>query len=254
MSAEPIRTLRLVAHRGYPAAFPENTLLGYQQAVNHGARHVETDVQFTRDGVPVLYHDASTRRLSGVAGTITGRTLDELGPLSAYYPERFGNRFSGTPIPTLQAFAAWLRQHPAVTAFVEIKRQSLRQFGVEPVVEGVMQALDDVASRCVIISFNDRCIEHARQRYAARIGWVLSSRRPRVQARARDLAPDYLFLDRDLAPDDPLDLWRGPWDWAIYVVNDLDQALSFVDCGFTLVETDVVGDLLDQYRAGEPGT
>lgn len=252
MRRDSVRALRLVAHRGYPSAFPENTLVGYQQAVIHGARYVETDIQCTRDGVPVLYHDASTRRLSGVDGSISGRTLDELRALTAHYPERFGSRFSGTPIPTLQAFAAWLQQHPAVTAFVEIKRQSLRRFGVEPVVEGVMQALDDVASRCVIISFNDRCIAHARRCYAARIGWVLPSRSARVQARARDLAPDYLFLDRDLVPDDPADLWRGPWAWGVYVVNDLHEALSCVERGFDLVETDAIGDLLDQYRAGGP--
>jgi len=40
-----LERLRLVAHRGYPEAFPENTLLGYQQSVVHGARCVETDVQ-----------------------------------------------------------------------------------------------------------------------------------------------------------------------------------------------------------------
>lgn len=252
MSSRSVRALRLVAHRGYPAAFPENTLLGYQQAVVHGARYVETDIQCTRDGVPVLYHDASTRRLSGVDGSISGRTLDELGGLSAHHPERFGSRFSGTPIPTLQAFAAWLRQNPAVTAFVEIKRQSLRRFGIEPVVGGVMRALADVASRCVIISFNHRCIAHARHQYGARTGWVLSSRSARVQARARELAPDYLFLDWDLAPDDPAGLWSGPWTWAVYVVNDLHEALSCVDRGFSLVETDTIGDLLDQYRAGGP--
>jgi hypothetical protein len=36
------------------------------------------------------------------------------------------------------------------------------------------------------------------------------------------------------------------------VINDLARALSFVERGFTLVETDAIGDLLDQYRAGRP--
>lgn len=252
MSTDAVRALRLVAHRGYPAAFPENTLLGYQQAVVHGARYVETDVQCTRDGVPVLYHDATTRRLSGVDGSIAGRTFDELGALSAHHPARFGSRFNGTPIATLQAFAGWLRHNPSVTAFVEIKRQTLKRFGIEPVMEWVMKALDDVAPRSVIISFNDRCLAHAHRRYAVRTGWVLKARHGRAQARARELAPDYLFMDRELAPQDAADLWRGPWEWGVYVINDLSQALSCIQRGFSLVETDVIGDLLDQYRAGGP--
>jgi len=245
-----IERLRLVAHRGYPAAFPENTLVGYQQAALHGARYVETDVQCTRDGVPILYHDATTRRLCGVDGRITERTLHQLAALSAHHPERFGDRFRGTPIPTLQEFAGWLHGHPSVTAFVEIKRQTLRLFGAERVLANVMQALEAVTSRCVIISFDDQCLAHAKRRYAARTGWVLKSWDGSLEARARALAPEYLFVNREGVPADAAAPGGDPWEWGVDVVNDLFQALSWVDRGFPLVETDAIGDLLDAYRAG----
>jgi len=251
MTDGALERLTLIAHRGYPAAFPENTLLGYRQSVLHGARFVETDVQCTRDGVPVLYHDASTRRLSGVEGTIAGRTLAELGALSAHYPERFGDRFRGTPIPTLAAFAGWLRTQPSVTAFVEIKRRTLRAFGIEPVMDRVMRDLAGVERRCVIISFNDACIAHAAARYGVRTGWVLGRWGRRARARAAELAPEYLFADRSLVPARAEGLWHGSWKWAVYVVDDLDAALGYVRRGITMVETDAVGDMLDQYRAGD---
>lgn len=252
MSDACLERLRLVAHRGYPEAFPENTLLGYQQSVVHGARCVETDVQCTRDGVPVLYHDASTLRLSGVEGTIGERSFAQIQALSAHHPQRFGSRFHGTPIPSLQAFAGWLRRYPAVTALIEIKGEALDLFGIKPVMRWVMRALDGVTTRCVIISFDDQCIEHARRRYGMRTGWVLQTSDARAEARARELAPEVLFIDRDFLPANPVCPWPGPWQWGVYVVNDLDQALSCVEAGFRWVETDAIGDLLDQYRAG-PG-
>lgn len=245
-----IAQLTLVAHRGYPEAFPENTLLGHEQSVLHGATHVETDIQCTRDGVPVLYHDANTRRLSGVRGSILDRTLAELGALSACHPDRFGDRFAGTPVSTLAAFADWLAGHPAVTAFIEIKRQSLRRFGAASVMQWVMAALRGVEDRCVIITFDDRCIEHTAARYDIRTGWVLPAWNRRAEARARELSPDYLFAEDVQVLGHSGDVWPGPWQWAVYVVNDLTTALSYVHRGIHLVETDAIGDMLDQYRAG----
>lgn len=250
MSNNPVGALTLVAHRGYPLAFPENTLLGYQQAVNHGANHVETDVQCTRDGVPVLYHDESTRRLSGVGGTITDRTLVELSELSAHHPKRFGSRFTGTPVPTLKAFAGWLAQHPSVKAFVEIKEESLKKFGVEAVMIQVTEALKGVEHQSVIISFDDRCIEHVGNRYEIHTGWVLPKWDPGVKSRAGELSPDYLFADTAQLPNRQADIWTGSWQWAVYVVDDLSKAQDYAQRGIALVETDTIGDMLDLYRAG----
>lgn len=245
-----LESLIPVAHRGFPSAFPENTLPGYQQAAVHGAAYVETDVQCTRDGVPVLYHDSTTMRVSGAPGTILDRTLDEVEALSAGYPERFGDRFRGTRIPTLESFAAWLAGQAHVTAFVEIKDDSLQAFGIEHVVRSVTAALDAVTDRCVIISFNDHCIEHTARRHAVRTGWVLPAWNAETQARARDLSPGFLFAEDVQVPDDPADIWRGPWQWAVYVIDDLARALTYVERGFHLVETDAIGDMMDHYRAG----
>ena len=244
--------LVLVGHRGYPLAYPENTLLGYDQAAMHGATWVETDVQCTRDRVPVLYHDRDTRRLSGVPGTVHERTLEELGALSAHHPRRFGDRFAGTPIPTLKAFAGWLKQHPAVTAFVEIKAESLEVFGIEAVVERVMEALHGVVPRSVVISFDDRCVEYAAARYGVRTGWVLPKWNAATESRARALSPDYLLADRAKLARSASGIWRGPWEWAVYVVDDIAEARSYPGHGVRLVETDAIGEMLGRQRAGPP--
>src|SRR5437764_4843220 len=45
-------------HRGACGLLPENTLPGFELALDLGVTSIETDVHLTRDGVPVLFHDA----------------------------------------------------------------------------------------------------------------------------------------------------------------------------------------------------
>ncbi|MFC9957711.1 glycerophosphodiester phosphodiesterase [Streptomyces nigra] len=52
-----------VAHRGDPYRVRENTLDSLRSALALGADAVEIDVRLTGDGVPVLLHDATLRRL-----------------------------------------------------------------------------------------------------------------------------------------------------------------------------------------------
>ncbi|MGW1885287.1 glycerophosphodiester phosphodiesterase [Streptomyces sp. NPDC001970] len=60
-----MRTVTLVAHRGDPYVARENTLPSLHSAIAHGADAVEVDVRLTRDGVPVLLHDETLKRLWG---------------------------------------------------------------------------------------------------------------------------------------------------------------------------------------------
>jgi glycerophosphoryl diester phosphodiesterase len=57
--------VRILGHRGNPAAAPENTVAGVRSALEVGAAGVEIDVRRTRDGVLVLAHDPSLARLGG---------------------------------------------------------------------------------------------------------------------------------------------------------------------------------------------
>ncbi|KAK2615028.1 hypothetical protein N8I77_001807 [Diaporthe amygdali] len=55
-----------VAHRGYKASFPENTMGAFRGAVDVGAHAIETDVHLSRDGVVVIAHDKDLKRCYGV--------------------------------------------------------------------------------------------------------------------------------------------------------------------------------------------
>jgi glycerophosphoryl diester phosphodiesterase len=71
----------VVGHRGDPYQARENTLASFRAAIAAGSDAVELDVRTTRDGVPVVLHDPTLRRLWGhdrPVAALTGREVAEL--------------------------------------------------------------------------------------------------------------------------------------------------------------------------------
>lgn len=66
------------AHRGASQYCPENTLLSFYTGVYMGANGIETDVQLTKDGIPVLFHDGTVRRMMGQEGRLCDYTYAQL--------------------------------------------------------------------------------------------------------------------------------------------------------------------------------
>jgi len=60
-------------HRGARGLAPENTLVGFEVALDLGVSSIETDVHLTRDDVAVLCHDASSLRRFVRRGPATNR-------------------------------------------------------------------------------------------------------------------------------------------------------------------------------------
>ncbi len=78
-----MQTVTAVAHRGDPYRFRENTLDSLRSALGQGADAVEIDVRLTRDGVPVLLHDETLRRLWEVERPLGALSAEELRGLTA---------------------------------------------------------------------------------------------------------------------------------------------------------------------------
>ncbi|MFC7894483.1 glycerophosphodiester phosphodiesterase [Streptomyces sp. NPDC057381] len=79
----PARDLTAVAHRGDPYRYRENTLDSLRSALERGADAVETDVRLTRDGVPVLLHDETLKRLWGHDRPLRSLSAAEVRGLTA---------------------------------------------------------------------------------------------------------------------------------------------------------------------------
>lgn len=92
--------IQIVGHRGAAGVAPENTLPSFEAAWAAGVAWVETDVHLTRDGVPVLLHDATLDRTTTGHGPVSEITWDELQAVDAGV--RFSPAFGGTRVPRLE--------------------------------------------------------------------------------------------------------------------------------------------------------
>ncbi|KXH76829.1 MAG: hypothetical protein AM326_06520 [Candidatus Thorarchaeota archaeon SMTZ-45] len=68
----------IMAHRGESGNTPENTILALEAAVDIGVDVLESDIRFTKDNVPILYHDEDLVRITGKDEKVRKKTLDEL--------------------------------------------------------------------------------------------------------------------------------------------------------------------------------
>jgi glycerophosphoryl diester phosphodiesterase len=234
----------LIAHRGYPAKFPENTIEGLTAALESGACYLEFDVQITADGVPVLLHDESLLRTAAADISVFACTYLELKHYSAGELARFGDQYAEARIPALADVVELLKQWPLAQAFVEIKRSSLRHFGHQTVLAAVAEVIEPVRDRCIIISFDYTLIEAVKNRHLCRSGWAIKTMDTHAHDLAVQLAPDYLFFSDKLLPPIAEKLWSGPWQWVIYSINDPEQALQLAERGIQFVETDAIGRML----------
>ena len=91
--------LEIIAHRGYSAIAPENTKAAFLAAIENGADSIEFDVQFSWDGVLVVFHDFNLERTTNTQGKLREKTLVELKQIDAGI--WFNPKFAGEQILTL---------------------------------------------------------------------------------------------------------------------------------------------------------
>jgi glycerophosphoryl diester phosphodiesterase len=120
---------RIMGHRGAKALAPENTLCSMKAAATSGASWVEFDVMLTADGQPVLFHDDTLERTTGMKGAMAKTPfavvhgLDASPGFARRYGRRRGRRFAGQTdcrVPSLEETVACLLELK-LTPNVEIK-------------------------------------------------------------------------------------------------------------------------------------
>ncbi len=97
----------IAGHRGDRSTGPENTMPALWAALDGTMDFVETDIQLTKDNVPVLMHDSFVNRTTNGNGRVSDFTLEEIRRLDAgawYSPS-----FQGTRVPKLESLLSALQ-------------------------------------------------------------------------------------------------------------------------------------------------
>ncbi|MEU6098092.1 glycerophosphodiester phosphodiesterase family protein [Streptomyces sp. NPDC047079] len=139
---------RDIGHRGAPRLAPENTVASFEAAAAHGADYVETDVQFTKDGQPVIMHDATVDRTTDGTGRVDQLTAEEISRLTVK---------GGGRVPTLQQALSAVEPRP-VRLLLEIKGPQPRA-SVDYALRLVSEA--GMRDRTVLQSFDEDIVRDA---------------------------------------------------------------------------------------------
>lgn len=142
--------LIVAGHRGYKSAYPENTLLAMQKALELGVDMLEFDLRFSKDKVVVVIHDETVDRTTNGSGKVSDHSLAELKRLDA--GSWFGSVFEGLKIPTLEELCRLLEADPEVLLNVEVKPSSDAKEVVDASI-GILQG-HGLLPRCVFTCFD----------------------------------------------------------------------------------------------------
>ncbi len=209
----PLQATEIIAHRGYSAVAPENTVAAFNRAWAAGADACELDLYLTSDRQIAVIHDKDTQRTTGVNRVVAESTLAELRELDAgswKAPE-----FAGEKIPTLAEALATL---PLGTKrfFLEIKCGP----EVVPVLAAELEAWKPRAGQLCIIAFDRRVARESKKALPWLKVFRLSSEKAKLKT-----AVDLTSLISDTQADglDGLDL-SLKWNWSGAMVKQVRDA------------------------------
>ena len=146
----------IMAHRGYSAAAPENTIPAFEKAIEKGCTAAELDVQMTKDGTIVLLHDSNLKRTTGIDKNIWDVTYDEIKDLDN--GSFFSKAYAGEHIPTLEQVIQLCRDKLFLN--IEIKRTGHDDGITEKVIDIILA--NDFLDQCDITSQDYRTVEEVK--------------------------------------------------------------------------------------------
>ena len=94
--------MKVMAHRGYSGAYPENTMLSFRKAAEVGTDGIELDVHMTKDGVLVVHHDERVDRTTDGTGRICDLNYAELRKFNA--AKLWKDKYAPEKIPAFEEY------------------------------------------------------------------------------------------------------------------------------------------------------
>jgi len=240
-----------IAHRGYAASFPENTLIALDAARQAGAQFIEVDVQLSKDLVPVLFHDRDLQRLCQQQGVIHDYTFEELKTFNVSDSEKFSDIYVDNKITSLQEFIDYLKDDSELSAFIELKRLMIDHFGEQTVLEVVLPMFVGMEQQICFISYNQSILKkiHGTSQH---VTGIVVDRWSEYDAEA-SWESEWLFCSVEGLPEDNKALAIKP-RIAVFEVGNIGVAKHLLAKGIFYLETFRIKEMLQGFSKGEAET
>jgi glycerophosphoryl diester phosphodiesterase len=225
---------KVIGHRGAMAYVLENTLDSFREARRRGATWVEIDVKLTADNVPIVLHDSSLKRTTGVDRMAAETKRADLPAI----------------VPTFEEAIACF-QELGLGCNVEIKPCEGREVETARIaVETLRRAWPASLPAPLLSSFKDACLaaareaapEFARALLVSEVGDDWKLRAEAVGAVGMNVGR------RRLSAADALAIKRAGYTLSVWTVNDPEEASAIIAMGADSIITDTPDKILAVLR------
>ena len=165
----------IYAHRGASEYYPENTLSSFAAGVDMGADGIETDVQISKDGVLMIYHDDFMKDKTGFEGSICDYTYEELRA-ARVKNAKYGRTDCLMTFEDFLKYFAWRD----LTLAIELKVAGIGALVIE------MLRKYDALEKSIVTSFiYDALVECYNYDKNVKLGWLYGKRTEETLERLR---------------------------------------------------------------------
>jgi glycerophosphoryl diester phosphodiesterase len=239
----PTNPPAIVAHRGASGYAPENTSLAFSLALQMKAESIELDVQMSRDGVLVVFHDSVVDRTTDRRGKIGDFSASELAQMDAgswfnlAFPDKAHPAYARLGVPTLQETLDLVKDTSA-GLYIELKDPELQRSDFESRTLDLIR-LNHFEERVIICSFSRNSLQKVRSLDPAiRIAVLASDRRAQPISFACAISATMLSLRRDIITRSlATQAHEKNLSIAAWSVNDEDKMRGLIDIGVDAIIT-----------------
>ena len=214
LAAMSAHAVEIIAHRGFSARAPENTLGSFELAWKHQTDACELDVYLTADGKTAVIHDKDTKRTAGVSLDVAKSKQAELTALDAGSWK--GKEWAHEKIPTLEQALATMPKGK-LRFFIEIKCGA----EIVPELKRILEPMKERAAQLAIISFQRAAVAESKKA----MPWIKVYRL--ASGKTKDRKPtDLTQLIAETKADqlDGLDLGAADFPWDAAMVQQIRKA------------------------------
>ena len=144
-----VNNIKITAHRGASAIYPENTISAFKGAIDLKADYIELDVQQTKDRKIVVFHDKDLNRIANINKKIIDLNYDELKQIDI--GSHFNEEYKDERIPLLSDVLE-LTKDSNILLNIELKINGKEKNFEKQVINLLKQY--NMLDRCVVASQN----------------------------------------------------------------------------------------------------
>ncbi|WP_342028666.1 glycerophosphodiester phosphodiesterase [Oceanobacillus limi] len=228
---------KVIAHRGASKYAPENTLPAFKLAEDMGAEGIETDIQLTKDNVPVLIHDENVKRTTNGTGLVKDYTFHQLKQLDA--GSWYSQTYSGVSILSLEEFLQWAVYKPLYLN-IELKNNKIEYKNIESIVFEMLQHFQ-LVNRSTISTFNPNSIKRMKKfRSEVEIAFLTSRRYKNVVQLTKEIGGNALHVKYRLLQQRLVEkCHQENMAIRVYTINKAPRMINCIKQGCDGIITDV---------------